>query len=114
MEIDVSGDVSAASGQDISDLKSATLGSLVHSVNVGTDQLVLVYQNETDPTDNITEVRTIMSDDVSNGVWTYTGSVTPDTSNTEACIQRRCCDWRLFSLRSVRVLCQHSRTQYNG
>ena len=84
MEIDVSGDVSAASGQDISDLKSATLGSLVHSVNVGTDQLVLVYQNETDPTDNITEVRTIMSDDVSNGVWTYTGSVTPDTSNTEA------------------------------
>ena len=84
MEIDVSGDVSSAQGQDIADLKSATLGALVHSVNVGTDQLVMVYQNESDPTDNITEVRTIMSDDIGNGVWTYTGSVVPDTSNTEA------------------------------
>ena len=84
MEIDVTGDVSSAQGDDIGDLKSATLGSLVHSVNVGTDQVVLVYQNETDPTDNITEVRTIMSDDIGNGVWTYSGSVVPDTSNTEA------------------------------
>ena len=102
MEIDVSGDVSAASGQDIADLKSATLGSLVHSVNVGTDQLVLVFQNETDPTDNRSEVRTIMSDDVNNGVWTYTGSVTPDTSNTDACnLQRRCLHRRLLTLRAV-------------
>ena len=84
MEIDVSGDISSAQGQDIADLKSATLGSLVHSVNVGTDQVVMVYQNESDPTDNITEIRTIMSDDVGNGVWTYTGSVVPDTSDTEA------------------------------
>ena len=84
MEIDVTGDVASASGQDIGDLKSATLGSLVHSVNVGTDQVVMVYQNESDPSDNLTEVRTIMSDDISNGVWTYTGSVLPDTSNTDA------------------------------
>ncbi|HII56426.1 MAG TPA: hypothetical protein HA266_02625, partial [Candidatus Poseidoniaceae archaeon] len=84
MEIDVSGDVDSASGQDIADLKSATLGSLVHSVNVGTDQVVVVYQNESDPTDNITEIRTIMSDNINNGVWTYTGSVLPDTSGTDA------------------------------
>lgn len=84
MNIDVSGDVASASGQDIADLKSATLGSLVHSVNVGTDQVVVVYQNESDPTDNITEIRTIMSDNINNGVWTYTGSVLPDTSGTDA------------------------------
>ncbi|MGB1793427.1 MAG: hypothetical protein ACPHMS_06100, partial [Candidatus Poseidoniaceae archaeon] len=84
MEIDVSGDVSAAEGPNGFDLRDATLGSLVHSVNVGTDQVVMVYQNETDVTDNITEVRTIMSNDVNNGVWTYAGSVTPDSSNTEA------------------------------
>ena len=84
MNIDVSGDVASASGQDIADLKSATLGSLVHSVNVGTDQVVVVYQNESDPTDNITEIRTIMSYNINNGVWTYTGSVLPDTSGTDA------------------------------
>ena len=41
------------------------------------------YQNESDPTDNITEIRTIMSDNINNGVWTYTGSVLPDTSGTD-------------------------------
>jgi hypothetical protein len=84
MELDVKGDVSQATASDGTDLRLASLGSLVHSVNVGTDQLVMVYQNESDPADNITEVRTIMSDDISNGVWTYSGSVLPDTSNTDA------------------------------
>ena len=85
MEIDVNGDLaSAAGGPNNDDLLLLTAGSLVHSVNVGTDQVVMVYQNESDPTDNITEVRTIMSDDIGNGVWTYSGSVVPDTSNTEA------------------------------
>ncbi len=84
MELDVNGDVSPATANDGTDLLAASAGSLVHSVNVGTDQVVMVYQNESDPTDNITEIRTIMSDDISNGVWTYSGSVLPDTSNTEA------------------------------
>ena len=84
MELDVKGDVSQATANDGTDLLSASLGSLVHSVNVGTDQVVLVYQNESDPTDNITEIRTIMSDNINNGVWTYSGSVLPDTSGTDA------------------------------
>tara|TARA_B100001109_G_scaffold29075_1_gene22436 strand:+ start:675 stop:3824 length:3150 start_codon:yes stop_codon:yes gene_type:complete len=85
MEIDVSGDLaSATGGPNGDDLMSLTAGSLVHSVNVGTDQVVMVYQNESDPTDNITEIRTIMSDDINNGVWTYTGSVLPDSGNQEA------------------------------
>ena len=84
IEIDVSGDVSAAEGPNGFDLMAATLGSLVHTENVGTDQIVMVYQNETDVTDNITDTRTIMSNDINNGVWTYAGSVTPDSSNQEA------------------------------
>ena len=84
MNIDVSGDVASASGDDIADLKSATLGSLVHSVNVGTDQPVDVYQNETDPTDKTTDIRTIMSNNINNGVWEYKGSVLPDTNEQEA------------------------------
>ena len=85
MEIDVSGDLaSATGGPNNDDLLTLTAGSLVHSVNVGTDQVVMVYQNESDPTDNITDIRTIMSDDINNGVWTYTGAVLPDTGTQEA------------------------------
>ncbi len=84
MELDISGDVSQATADDGTDLLAATAASLVHSVNVGTDQVVMVYQNESDPTDNITEVRTIMSDNINNGVWTYSGSILPDTTVTEA------------------------------
>ena len=86
MDIDVTGDIaSATAGDDPNfDLKAATLGSLVHSVNVGTDQLVMVYQNETDPTDNLTEVRTVMSNNINNGVWEYKGSLLPSTTATES------------------------------
>ena len=84
MNIDVSGDIASASGDDIADLKSATLGSLVHSVTVGSDQPVDVYQNETDPTDKITDIRAIMSNNINNGIWEYKGSVLPDTNNAEA------------------------------
>ena len=84
MELDISGNVAQATADDGTDLLAATAASLVHSVNVGTDQVVMVYQNESDPADNITEVRTIMSDDINNGVWTYSGSVLPDTSVNDA------------------------------
>jgi hypothetical protein len=84
MDIDVTGDITSASGDDIADLKAATLGSLVHSVNVGSGQAVDVYQNETDPTDKITEIRSIMSNNINNGVWEYKGSVLPDTGEPEA------------------------------
>jgi hypothetical protein len=84
MNIDVSGDITSASGDDIADLKAATLGSLVHSVNVGSGQAVDVYQNETDPTDKLTEIRSIMSNNINNGVWEYKGSVLPDTNEPEA------------------------------
>jgi hypothetical protein len=43
MDIDVTGDITSVSGDDIADLKAATLGSLVHSVNVGLGQVVDVY-----------------------------------------------------------------------
>jgi hypothetical protein len=84
MDIDVTGDITSASGDDIADLKAATLGSLVHSVNVGSGQAVDVYQNETDPTDKRTEIRSIMSNDINNGVWEYKGSVLPDIGDTDA------------------------------
>jgi len=84
VEIDVNGDLTSATAADGTDLITASAGSTVHSVKVGTDQTVLVYQNESDPTDNITDVRTIMSDDISNGVWEYTGSVMPDSSGDDA------------------------------
>jgi len=86
MEIDVTGDVTSAVGgtNNQDNLLLLTAGSLVHTVNVGVDEVVMVYQNETDPTDNRSEIRTVMSDDVNNGVWIYSGSVTPDTENQEA------------------------------
>ena len=86
MEIDVTGDVSSAAQGTNMEMTCIllTAGSLVHTVNVGVDEVVMVYQNETDPTDNRSEIRTVMSDDVNNGVWTYSGSVTPDTENGEA------------------------------
>ena len=84
VEIDVNGDLTSATANDGTDLIAASAGSTVHSVKVGTDQVVLVYQNESDPTDNITDVRTIMSGDIGNGVWEYKGSVMPDSSGDDA------------------------------
>ena len=80
IEIDVMGDVSQATASDGTDLLAASLGSLVHSVNVGQDQTVVVFQNETDSADSISEVRTVFSSNVNNGVWTYSGTISPDTS----------------------------------
>jgi hypothetical protein len=84
MLIDVNGDLSSATAEDGTDLLLASLGSLVHSVNVGTGQPVDVYQNETDPNDKVTEIRSIMSNNINNGVWEYKGSVLPDTSGDDA------------------------------
>ena len=84
MLIDVNGDLTSATAEDGTDLLLASLNSLVHSVNVGTDQAVMVYQNETDPADNRTEIRSVMSDNINNGVWEYKGSVLPDTSGEDA------------------------------
>jgi hypothetical protein len=84
MLIDVNGDLSSATAEDGTDLLLESLGSLVHSVNVGTGQPVDVYQNETDPTDKLTEIRSIMSNNINNGVWEYKGSVLPDTSGDDA------------------------------
>ncbi|MGB2036878.1 MAG: hypothetical protein ACPHX8_00290, partial [Candidatus Poseidoniaceae archaeon] len=84
MLIDVNGDLTSATAEDGTDLLSASLGSLVHSVNVGNDMPVLVFENGSDPTDNLTEIRTIMSDNINNGVWEYKGSVLPDSSGDDA------------------------------
>jgi len=86
MDIDITGTIdSATAGDDPNfDLKAATLGSLVHSVNVGTGQAVMVYQNETDPSDNLTEVRDVMSSNINNGIWEYQGSILPDTSGADS------------------------------
>jgi len=84
VEIDVNGDLESATANDGTNLITASAGSTVHSVKVGTDQVVLVYQNESDPTDNITDVRTIMSGDIGNGIWEYKGSVMPDSSGDDA------------------------------
>ena len=84
MLIDVNGDLASATAEDGTDLLLSSLGSLVHSVNVGTGQAVDVYQNETDPTDKITEIRSVMSNNINNGVWEYKGSVLPDTSGEDA------------------------------
>ena len=44
----------------------------------------MVFQNETDPTDNRSEPRAVFSSDVNNGVFTYGGSISPDTSGGDA------------------------------
>ncbi len=84
MLLDVNGDVASATADDGTDLLDASLGSLVHSVNVGNDMPVLVYENGSDPTDNLTEIRTIMSGNTNNGIWEYKGSVLPSTSGDAA------------------------------
>ena len=84
MLIDVNGDLASATAEDGTDLLLASLGSLVHSVNVGSDQAVMVYQNETDPADNTTEIRSVMSNNINNGVWEYKGSLLPDTGGDDA------------------------------
>ena len=84
MLLDVNGDLDSATAEDGTDLLSASLGSLVHSVNVGNDMPVLVFENGSDPTDNLTEIRTVMSDNINNGVWEYKGSVLPDSSGEDA------------------------------
>ena len=82
IEIDVMGDVSQATASDGTDLLAASLGPLVHSVNVGQDQTVVVFQNETDSADSVSEVRTVFSSNVNNGVWTYSGTISPDISTS--------------------------------
>jgi hypothetical protein len=82
--IDVNGDLASATAEDGTDLLAASLGSLVHSVNVGSDQVVTVYENETDSLDSSNEVRTVMSSNTNNGIWEFQGSVTPDSSINEA------------------------------
>ena len=84
MLLDVNGDVASATAEDGTDLVAASLGSLVHSVNVGNDMPVLVFENGSDPSDNLTEIRTVMSDNTNNGIWEYKGSVLPDTGGTDA------------------------------
>jgi len=84
MLLDVNGDVASATAEDGTDLVNASLGSLVHSVNVGNDMPVLVFENGSDPSDNLTEIRTVMSDNTNNGIWEYKGSVLPDTGGTDA------------------------------
>ena len=84
MLLDIRGDVSAAQDSDGFDLLDATIGELKHPVTIGQQQNVLVFQNETDPTDNRSEPRAIFSSDVNNGVFTYSGSISPDTSGGDA------------------------------
>tara|TARA_B100001758_G_scaffold109003_1_gene93355 strand:+ start:2030 stop:5176 length:3147 start_codon:yes stop_codon:yes gene_type:complete len=84
MLLDVNGDVASATAEDGTDLLAASIGSLVHSVNVGNDMPVLVFENGSDPSDNLTEIRTVMSDNTNNGIWEYKGSVLPDTGGTDA------------------------------
>ena len=84
MLIDIRGDVSAAQGSDGVNLYDATVGELKHPVTVGQQQNVLVFQNESDPTDNRSEPRAVFSSDVNNGVFTYSGSISPDTSGGDA------------------------------
>ena len=84
MNIDVNGDLDNATAEDGTDLLAASLGSLVHSVDVGVDQTVHVFENGSDPTDNLTDIRTVMSSSQNNGLWEYKGSVLPDSSGDDA------------------------------
>ena len=84
MNLDVNGDLDSATAEDGTDLLAASLGSLVYSVNVGVDQTVLVYENGSDPADNLTEIRTVMSNSQNNGLWEFKGSVLPDSSGDDA------------------------------
>lgn len=84
MLLDIRGDVSAAQDSDGFDLLAATVGELKHPVAIGQQQNILVFQNETDPTDNRSEPRAVFSNDVNNGVFTYSGSIDPDGSGGDA------------------------------
>jgi hypothetical protein len=57
---------------------------LVTLLDVGVDQTVLVYENGSDPADNLTDIRTVMSNSQNNGLWEYKGSVLPDSSGDDA------------------------------
>jgi len=84
MNIDVSGNLDSATDEYGTDLLAASLNSLVHSVDVGVAQTVLVYENGSDPADNLTDIRTVMSNSQNNGLWEYKGSVVPDASGNDA------------------------------
>ena len=82
--INVGGDLDDAIGDGGVDLRSeSSNGGFL--LMIGDEQNVIVRENVSDPTDNVTGDRFIFSDFTNGGEWTYNGTVTPDTSgNTEA------------------------------
>ena len=82
--INVGGDLDDATGDGGVDLRSeSSNGGFL--LMIGDEQNVIVRENVSDPTDNVTGDRFIFSDFTNGGEWTYNGTVTPDTSgNTEA------------------------------
>ena len=82
--VNVGGDLDNAVGEDGADLRTESSAG-GHTVQIGTQQNVIVKQNATDPTDNETGNRIVFANDINGGEWTYNGTVSPDTSgNGEA------------------------------